>query len=235
MLRHLPESALWRRDDAAEEIIRRYIPLAHRLAGEYAGGREALSDLRQVACLGLVGAVSRFDPERGTPFAAFAAITIRGTLKRSFRDDQLMRVPRSLHDRMMELRGIDRRLGGAPIEVLAEEAGITVDEAREAWVVGAHRFALSLDRPMEEDNPDSPPLAEAVPDPSDPYVSAEARLLLEDLDLDERDLTVIRMRFEEDRTQAEIAEVLGCTQMHVSRLLRSILLRLRRQIGEPVG
>lgn len=231
MLAVLPERALWDRPDAAEEIIRRYMPLASRLAGEYARGWESLDDLRQVAYLGLIGAVRRFDPEQGVPFVAFAAITIRGSLKRSFRDNQLLHVPRTLHDHMMELRKIDRRLGGAPIEKLAEEAGITVEEAQEAWMVGVNRFPRSINRPADDgEGGEGTELIETIADPNDAFALVEIRMLLEDFSLDEREATIIHMRFVEDRKQAEIAEVLGISQMHVSRLLRRILARLRARL-----
>src|ERR1700759_2748340 len=105
-----PESLLWRRlrdqrDPAArEELVRRYLPFAKNLALRYRGASESFDDLLQVASLGLVNAIDRFDPARGTPFAAFASPTILGELKRHFRDRVwTVRVPRGLHDRMAEV------------------------------------------------------------------------------------------------------------------------------------
>jgi len=153
------ERELWRRftehrDQAARtELIELYMPMARRMASRYAGVSEPYDDLLQVASLGLLNAVDRFDASRGTPFAGFAKPTILGELKRHFRDKVwTVRVPRSVHDRMGEVEKATEKLtlelGRPPsVEQLAERVGIDAAEVLEVLEAKHNRRPLSLDAP----------------------------------------------------------------------------------------
>jgi RNA polymerase sigma-B factor len=227
---------------AREALVERFLPLARQLARRYAHGGEPLDDLVQVASLGLIKAIDRFDPERATAFSSFAVPTILGELKRHFRDKGWsVRVPRDLQelavkvDRVGEM--LARELGRPPtVEVLAQRLDVTVEqvlEAREA--AGAYR-AISLDRPRGDEE-DEDPLAQAfgVEDPG--FRVAEDAATVERLMsvLTEREREVLRLRFELDLTQSEIGARVGVSQMHVSRILRQALGRLRAAAEEGLG
>jgi RNA polymerase sigma-B factor len=223
-----------RHGDAAarEALVERFLPLARQLARRYQRGGEPLDDLVQVASLGLLKAIDRFEPDRTTAFSSFAVPTIMGELKRHFRDrGWSVRVPRDLQE--MTVR-VDRtaeelasRLGRAPTPgEIAEHIGITTEqvlEAREA--AGAYR-AVSLDRPREDDEDDASDWM-GVEDPG--FGLAEDAATVERLMtvLTEREREVLRLRFSEDLTQSEIGARVGVSQMHVSRLIRQAVARLR--------
>lgn len=222
------ESDLWvRRDDdprAREELIARYLPFARRLASKYRNRWESSDDLLQVASLGLLNAVNRFDPDRGIPFAAFASPTIRGELKRYFRDRVWMiRVPRELQEEILEVDHVVDELGArlhrAPTRAeiddhtrLGEGAASRVSAAR------ANRIPSSLDSTMDDEMTEMDRFGiedaryGAIDD------SDEMRMAMSDLGPTENQ--VLRLRFAEDMTQSEIAERIGCSQMHISRVLR---------------
>jgi RNA polymerase sigma-B factor len=218
-----------------EELVDRFMPLARRLAARYAGGAEPFDDLVQVASVGLVKAIDRFDPARGTAFSTFAVPTILGELKRHFRDrGWSVRVPRDLQemagrvDRVTET--MTRSLGRAPSPAeIAGELGTTTErvlEAREA--AGAYR-AISLDRPRDDEEPGAEVVAETVGVEDPGFRLAEAAATVERLMLvlTDREREVLRLRFVEDLTQTEIGARVGVSQMHVSRLIRQALARLR--------
>jgi RNA polymerase sigma-B factor len=217
---------------AREALVQRFLPLARQLARRYHGGGEPLDDLEQVAALGLLKAIDRFDPDRPTAFSSFAVPTIVGELKRHFRDRAWsVRVPRDLQELALRVERVaddlGRRLGRAPTpEEIGDQIGVTVEqvlEAREA--AGAYR-ALSLDRPREEDEEVLPMGAE---DPG--FAHAEDAVTVQRLMamLTEREREVLRLRFQEDLTQSEIGRRVGVSQMHVSRLIRQALTRLREE------
>src|SRR5680860_1599670 len=153
------DDALWRRfaesrDPAIrEELVRRNMPFAKRLALRYRGASESFDDLLQVANLGLLGAIDRFDPERGIPFTAFASPTILGELKRHFRDRVwTVRVPRGLHDRMAEvdkaITELTKQLQRSPaVGEIAERLGVEQTDVLEVMEANHNRRPLSLDRP----------------------------------------------------------------------------------------
>jgi RNA polymerase sigma-B factor len=222
-----------------EELIGRYMSFAKGLALRYRGASESDDDLIQVASLGLVTAVDRFDPARGTPFAAFAAPTILGELKRHFRDRVwTVRVPRGLHDRIAdvekaitELTEMEQR----PPSVREISGRLEMDELEVLEVLEANqnRRTLSLDHPVgSEDSND--PLTEWLGNDDEGYELIEGRLALEEAipHLSDRERLVLRLRFAEDMTQSQIAERIGCSQMHVSRILRRTLDRIRKRIEE---
>ncbi len=224
------------RGDAAarEQLVQRFLPLARQLARRYQRGGEPLDDLIQVASLGLLKSIDRFDPSRETAFSSFAVPTILGELKRHFRDKGWsVRVPRDLQELAVKLEPLSeelaRELGRAatPAEI-AQRAGVTLEqvlEAREA--AGAYR-AVSLDRPRDEDEDgDGAGVAFGVEDPG--FGVAEDAATVQRLMrvLSDREREVLRLRFEEDLTQAEIGDRIGVSQMHVSRIIRQAITRLR--------
>jgi RNA polymerase sigma-B factor len=233
------EEELWRRlkrdrdQRAREELVNLYMPIARRMAGRYAGVAEPYDDLVQVASLGLLNAVDRFDVDRGTPFVGFAKPTIMGELKRHFRDKVwTIRVPRSLHDRIGAIETateeLTKQLGSPPSPSrVAEGLRIEVSDVLEALEARENRRPLGLDQPIHgEDGDGSPEWIGAV---DAGYALIENRLTVERVlpDLDDRERELLRLRFVEELPQSEIAARIGCSQMQVSRLLRGSLERLR--------
>jgi RNA polymerase sigma-B factor len=219
---------------ARDALVRRYLPLAKSIAQRFRGRSEPMDDLVQVASLGLVQAIDRFDPARGTTFSTFAVPTITGELKRYFRDKtRLVRPPRAMYD----LRGrIDKAvdelspdLGRAPtVAEVAEYLGSTVElvlEAREA--TEACRVA-SLDGLREDDEP---PLEERIPDEEPGFDRVEHSATLATLleRLPKRERRILCLRYGAELTQSEVGALVGVSQMQVSRLERSALAALRHR------
>src|SRR3954453_7118273 len=220
---------------AREELIQRFLPLAWKLAGRYQHAGEPYDDLVQVACLGLVKAVDRYDPDRGSGFIGYAVPTMLGELKRHFRDKGWsVRVPRAKQELVMKvseaLGRLPAKLGRSPRpRDVAEALGVPVEEVLEAMEAATAYEAPSRDAPRPSDDQDDGwTLGESV-------ASDERGYELVDIDealgetlraMPERDRIIVRLRFEHDLTQAEIASHLGIFQMHVSRLLRRSLDRL---------
>jgi RNA polymerase sigma-B factor len=240
------ERALWARfvkdrDQATrEELVRRYLPFAKNLALRYRGASESFDDLLQVASLGLVNAIDRFDPDRGAPFTAFASPTILGELKRHFRDRVwTVRVPRGLHDRMAE---VEKAISELTVELqrspsvgeIAERLEVEPTDVLEVLEANHNRRPLSLDRPVGGEDSEESPAAEWVGDEDAGYELVEDKLALEGAlpHLDERERLVLQLRFVEDLTQSQIAERIGHSQMHVSRILRRTLERIRAEVAE---
>jgi RNA polymerase sigma-B factor len=217
---------------AREALVERFLPLARQLARRYQRGSEPLDDLVQVASLGLLKAIDRFEPDRPTAFSSFAVPTILGELKRHFRDrGWSVRVPRDLQEMSVRVERVAddmaRQLGRAPTPAeIAEQIGITTErvlEAREA--AGAYR-AVSLDRPRDDDDDE---VAEVFGAEDPGFGLAEDAATVERLMsvLSDREREVLRLRFAEDLTQSEIGARVGVSQMHVSRLIRQAVARLR--------
>jgi RNA polymerase sigma-B factor len=237
------EQEMWRRlstsrDRAAREyLVELYMPLARRTASRYAGVSEPYDDLLQVASLGLLNAIDRYDPSRAVPFAGFAKPTILGELKRYFRDKVwTVRVPRSVHDHMAKVEKATERLtlelGRPPsVEELAEEVGIPAAEVLEVLEAKHNRRPLSLDAPPTGEDPEGSSGAEWVGRPDGNFDLVEDRLVIEAVlpSLGEREREVLRLRFVEELPQTEIALRIGCSQMHISRLLRRALDQLREE------
>jgi RNA polymerase sigma-B factor len=236
------EKDLWQqfrrnRDQRArEELIALYMPMARRMAGRYAGVVEPYDDLVQVASLGLLNAIDRFDIDRGTPFVGFAKPTIMGELKRYFRDKVwTIRVPRTLHDRMAAIETVTEELTEelsrppSPKQI-AERLQIDTADVLEALEARENRRPLALDRPLHaDDGEESTP--EWIGTVDGGYELVEDRLAVETAlpSLDPREREVLRLRFVEELPQAKIAARIGCSQMHVSRLLRRTLEQLRKE------
>jgi RNA polymerase sigma-B factor len=224
-------------DQAAREaLVERFLPLARQLARRYHRAGEPLDDLAQVASLGLLKAIDRYDPARETAFSSFAVPTVLGELKRHFRDKGWsVRVPRDLQELAVKVdragEEMTRTLGRAPTPTeIGERLGVTAEqvlEAREA----AHAYrAVSLDRPRGPDeDEEGHEFADAfgVEDPG--FARAEDAATMERLmrTLTEREREVLRLRFAEDLTQSEIGRRVGVSQMHVSRLIRQSVAKLR--------
>jgi RNA polymerase sigma-B factor len=239
------ERLLWRqfserRDPATrEELVRRYLPFAKSLALRYRGASESFDDLLQVASLGLVNAIDRFDPSRGTPFTAFASPTILGELKRHFRDRVwTVRVPRGLHDRMAQVEKaiseLTVQLQRSPsVPEIAAKMEVDPTEVLEVLEANHNRRPLSLDRPVGGEEDESP-ASEWVGDEDAGFELIEDKLALEGVlpHLDDRERLVLQLRFVEDMTQSQIAEQIGHSQMHVSRILRRTLERIRDEVAE---
>src|SRR3954466_10780507 len=224
------------RDDLAarDELVERFLPLAMRLAQRYHRGAEPLDDLVQVASVGLLKAIDRFDPERGTAFSSFAVPTIAGELKRHYRDKGwALKVPRDLQELTLRVGRTTERLvhelGRTP--TVAEVAGtleITPEQVLEAREAATAFRAESLDRPCGDDQ-DATPVGDTLGTHEPGYLQAEQSATLEAMMsvLSDREREILRLRFAEDLTQSEIGRRVGISQMHVSRLLRQAVTRLR--------
>jgi RNA polymerase sigma-B factor len=237
------EPELWRRitsqrDQAARaQLVDLYMPLARRMASRYSGVSEPFDDLLQVASLGLLNAIDRFDPSRGTPFAGFAKPTILGELKRYFRDKVwTVRVPRSIHDRMAQVEKATEKLTldlrrPPSVEELSAEVGIDPAEVLEILEAKHNRRPLSLDAPPSGEDPEDASGAEWVGRPDGNFDLVEDRIAMEAVlpSLDDREREVLHLRFVEELPQTEIALKIGCSQMHISRLLRRALDKLREE------
>jgi RNA polymerase sigma-B factor len=211
------------------------MPLARQLASRYRHAGEPLEDLVQVACVGLIKAVDRYDRERGSGFTRYAVPTMLGELKRHFRDKGWsVHVPRATQELVLKvgeaLGDLPSRLGRSPTaRDIAAAVNAPVEDVLEAMEAATAYEAVSLDAPRPGANDEeSWTLADSLAEEEQGYELVEIgetlRGTLEALPARER--LILRLRFEEDLTQAEIAEKIGVSQMHVSRLLRRSLDRL---------
>lgn len=220
---------------ARDALIERFLPLARKLARRYSSGQEPYEDLVQVASLGLVKAVERFDPDRGFQFTSFAVPTIVGELKRYFRDTAwALHVDRSAQERARRIgdarREVSSRLGRAPTVVeLAEYLECSTEEVLDGLQVGEAYDTVSLDAPRAGDDGGAVSRLEAIGDEDNrlELVDEQATIFAAAQCLPERERQILFLRFGEDLTQTEIAERVGVSQMQVSRLLRRSLQRLR--------
>ena len=218
---------------ARDELVKRFLPLATGLARRYHRGAEPLDDLVQVASLGLLKAIDRFDPERGTAFSSFAVPTIAGELKRYFRDKGwALRVPRDLQELAQRVgRTTDRlvhELGHTPtVTEIAAALEITPEQVLEAREAATAYRAESLDHAFGDDQ-DATPVVDTLGADEPGYLQAEQSATLEAMMcvLSDREREVLRLRFVEDLTQSEIGHRVGLSQMHISRLLRQAVARL---------
>ena len=242
MFRHLKSldegSVAFRRQ--REAIVERSLPIADHIARRFSNRGEPLDDLVQVARVGLVNAVNRFDVETGSEFLAFAVPTMMGEVRRHFRDyGWAVKVPRRLKDLQRQLvqarEELSQRLGRAPTAAeIADHLGIDRELVAEGVIAGSSYSTLSTDtqagpddqyRPVGETLGDVDPNLDAVIDLETvrPLIAA----------MPDRQRTVLMLRFFENLTQTQIAERIGCSQMHISRLLAQALRTLRNQVREP--
>lgn len=224
---------------AREELVRRFLPFARKLALRYVHSREPLDDLVQVASVGLLNAIERFEPGRGKKFTSFAAPTIVGELKRHFRDKGwTVHVPRDLQERALAVTRHTERLsallGRSPtLDELAEALNCTVEQVMEA-IDAAHNYhPASLDAPIVHDGEDRAALAETLGGEDIGFELAEQRQALATswASLSEIEREVLGLRLVHELTQREISQHIGCSQMHVSRLLRRSMIRLGAETG----
>lgn len=220
-----------------ERAIEAWLPMARHLAHRYAGRGEPLDDLVQVATVGLIKAVDRFDPGYGVDFAGFAIPTIVGEMKRHFRDRTWsIRVPRRLQELRIAITAanntLTHTLGRSPtVPDIAVHLGVTEEEVLEG-LEGARAYsATSLSTPISADG--NTELGETLGNDEQGYELTELRLALVPAmaTLDEREQKILSLRFYGHLTQAQIAEQVGISQMHVSRLITKALLKLREQLG----
>jgi RNA polymerase sigma-B factor len=236
----LPDNELVKRhregDRASlDELIARYKPLATGLARRYSYTSETADDLEQVASIGLVAAIKRYDPARGKPLRAFAVPTILGELRRHFRDTGWsVHMPRPLQERARDVREMTTRMTAElqrspkPREV-AERMNLPVEEVIESRAVRRAYSPDSLDAPPPRSDDDSPRTWDAIYGRDEEgYARVEAQVIVERAlrALPEREQEIIRLRFGAELSQAEIGDALGISQMHVSRLLRRSLDRV---------
>jgi RNA polymerase sigma-B factor len=219
---------------AREELCERFLPLARDLALRYTYTDEPLEDLVQVASLGLIKAVDRFEPGRGTKFTSYAAPTILGELKRHFRDKGWsLHVPRDLQERTLALsratEALSKELGRSPkVREVAAHLGCSIEQVLEAQEAAASYEAASLDAPAARDDGESAALVDLLGQEDSSYELVEDREAIASTwhALPEVERQVLELRFMHDMTQREIGERIGYSQMHVSRLLRRALTRL---------
>jgi RNA polymerase sigma-B factor len=220
--------------DAREELVQRFLPFARDLALRYRYTDEPVDDLFQIASLGLLKAIDRYEPGRGSKFTSYAAPTILGELKRHFRDrGWALRVPRELQERVLAVSRarelLSKRLRRTPtVTEVAGELGYTPEQVLEATEAARSYQATSLDMPASRDDPDSGTLVETIAseDAGLDLVESRDALATEWRALPGIEQEVVRLRFLEDLTQREIGERVGYSQMHVSRILRRALSRL---------
>jgi RNA polymerase sigma-B factor len=224
---------------ARDELVHEFMSLARYFAGRFVGRGQQLEDLVQVANIGLLNAVDRFDPERGVQFSTFAAATIVGELKRFFRDKGWgVRVPRHLQEHgMLVSRAVEelsQRLGRSPTpKEVATKAGISEGEVLDAMDAATAYTLQSLDEPLgDAANPTA--LADTIGEVDPGFEFAEAwRSVLPVIEkLPERDRWILYLRFFDGLTQTQIAEEVGISQMHVSRLLTKTIERLKEAVGD---
>src|ERR687885_1037421 len=219
---------------ARRELVERFLPFARDLALRYAYTDESVDDLVQVACLGLLKAIDRFEPSRGTKFTSYAAPTILGELKRHFRDKGWsLHVPRDLQERTLAVsratEQLSKELSRSPkVREVAAHMGCSVEQVLEAQEAAASYEAASLDAPAARDDDESASLVDLLGDEDSSYELVEDRQAISSTwaELPEVERQVLELRFMHDLTQREIGERIGYSQMHVSRLLRRALTRL---------
>lgn len=224
------------RDHLLEQVIVLNIPVARSLAARYRNRGQSLEELEQVACLALTRSVQAFNPDRGDDLLVFAVPSILGELKRHFRDSSWsVRPPRRVQELRPRLAEAEERLtqdlGRPPTpDELADELDCPTSEIEEAMSCGDLARSSSLDEPVAESGGT---LAELLPTTDAGFEHSEAVAILGPAckQLKPRDRWILRMRFYEQKTQQEIADELGVTQVQVSRLLQRILTDLRRAIG----
>jgi RNA polymerase sigma-B factor len=225
---------------AREELARIYQPLAEYLARRFYGRGEPLDDLIQVANIGLLKAIDRFDLSREVKFSTYATATVVGELKRHFRDKGwALRVPRRLQEAGMSVgravTDLSQDLGRAPtVAEIATRTGLSEEDVLEAMDTAHAYTTASLDAPADEEGTTQ---AERLGAEEEAFEMLEGWTTVAPAirQLPMRERTIIYLRFFRGLTQTQIAEYLGISQMHVSRLLSRTLERLRALVGEPEG
>ena len=223
---------------ARERLVERFLPLARQLARRYGAAGEPMDDLIQVASLGLVKAIDRYELDRGTAFSSFAVPTILGEIKRYFRDTGwTLRVPRAVQERRMKVNraipALTARLGRSPTTAeIAEHIQASSEDVLEALEAAVAYEPVSLDTsPGTEDDDETWAQTVGTEDPGYALVEYGATLAPAMKVLPKREQVILHMRFVEDMTQSQIAERIGISQMHVSRLIRKAIETMREEAG----
>jgi RNA polymerase sigma-B factor len=225
------------REALREELVRGFLPVARHIARRFANRGEPLDDLIQVATVGLINAIDRFTPERGSDFFSFAVPTISGEVRRHFRDlGWSMRVPRRLKDLHVSINGavseLSQSLGRAPKPTeIAERLGVPVSEVLEGLEASEAYRSSSLDEMLSSEQ-GSVTVGELVGEADAELDRVDFRQALRPMlaELAERERTILLLRFFGNMTQTQIADRVGISQMHVSRLLAQTLDRLRTRL-----
>jgi RNA polymerase sigma-B factor len=224
-------------EEAREELVEIYRPLAEYLARRFFGRGEPIEDLTQVASIGLLKAIDRFDLERGVKFSTYATATIVGELKRHFRDKGwALRVPRRLQESGLKVgRSVTelyQDLGRAPtVREIAERTGLSEEEVLEAQETAQAYTTTSLDAPTDDEGATTGDKLGSEEE-SFEFLEGWASVVPAIRDLPARERHILYLRFFRGMTQTRIAERLGISQMHVSRLLSRTLATLREQVAE---
>jgi len=224
--------------EARERLIEQYLPLVRSLARRYSYRGEQLEDLVQVGCIGLIKAIDRFDVDRGVELTTYATPNIIGEIKRHFRDKGWsIRVPRGLQELNVKLSKLIEELTvqlerSPTIPELAKAASVEEEEVLEALETGQAYSTLSLSAPTSGDDEDLDPL-ESLGELEPEYEVSEDRAVLAPglRVLDERERKILHLRFYDGLTQSQIAQQVGISQMHVSRLIRRSLEKMRAEIA----
>lgn len=240
----VPTDALWRlRGDvptARDELVRRYLPLARKLAARYQNPHEPFEDLVQVANLGLLNALDRYDADRGVPFGAYATPTILGELKRHFRNTgwaaHVPRAAQELAQRVQRAAGdLTERHGRSPeVAELAQFLELDVEQVLNGLESAQAHYSDSLDAPVAEGMPEPTTLGDTLGVVDDGYALFETVSSLSGgiNQLPYLERTALTLRMQGDFKQSEIAKAMGCSQMQVSRLLRRAADRLHEHLGD---
>ena len=225
---------------AREKVIQEQLPLAEFLARKFAGRGEPVDDLVQVASVGLIKAVDRFDVDRRIEFSTYATPNILGEIKRYFRDKGwAMRVPRGLQELRQSAKEAVRdqtvKTGRSPtIRELADLLDADAESVAEALTLGRAYNTASLDAPVSPDEREGDTIMDLQADGNSPIDGLEDRILLKRAidGLRDQQQQILKLRFNEGKTQTEIADRIGVSQMHVSRLLRRALQDLREELDD---
>ncbi|MQA60861.1 MAG: SigB/SigF/SigG family RNA polymerase sigma factor [Actinophytocola sp.] len=226
-----------RHTEIRDKLVTGHLPLAEHIAQRFSGRGAPKEDLVQVATVGLINAVDRFEPAQGNDFLSYAVPTVMGEVRRHFRDASWsMRVPRRLKELHLAVAGastkLAQQLGRAPTPgEIAAHLEITKDEVYQGLEAGQAYHAMSLDEPVTNDG-DGMPLGESIGQDDSGLEGVENHEALEPLikELPERERRILALRFFYNMTQTQIAERVGISQMHVSRLLSRTLSRLREDL-----
>ncbi|MEV1296078.1 RNA polymerase sigma factor SigF [Pseudonocardia sp. NPDC049635] len=226
-----------RRERLRDQLVTGYLPVAQHIARRFNHRGEPLDDLVQVATVGLINAIDRFDPGKGGEFFSFAVPTISGEVRRHFRDQSWsMRVPRRLKDMHVSINAavseLSQRLGRAPKpSELAQHLDLPVNEVLEGLEAAEAYRSSSLDEMLSSED-GSATVGELVGDADAELDRVDYRESLRPLlaELAPRERTIVMLRFFGNRTQTQIADEVGISQMHVSRLLSQTLDRLRSRL-----
>lgn len=224
-------------EEARNELIVQNMGLVHSVVKRFAGRGHETDDLFQIGCIGLIRAAERFDPSFGVKFSTYAVPMIIGEIKRFIRDDGIIKVSRSLKELASHAAQVEKQLSAASgqepsVSEIAEVMGVSAAEL--AVAMDSQLRPQSLDMTVDDGRGESKPLVDKIESRGDPMGEMLDRLLIGQTmsDMAERDREIIYLRYYCRRTQAQVAERLGISQVQVSRLEKKILLKMREKINQ---